>query len=54
VNALRRVWWYVREVMGETAYDTYVAHHRRTHPGEPTLTRHQFDDVRANPNIRCC
>jgi uncharacterized short protein YbdD (DUF466 family) len=54
VTALRRIWWYVREVMGENAYDTYVAHHRRTHPATPALTRREFDDLRTKPHVRCC
>jgi uncharacterized short protein YbdD (DUF466 family) len=25
--------WYLREVSGESAYDRYVEHRRREHPG---------------------
>ena len=27
--------WYAREVMGENAYEHYLAHQRRHHPAEP-------------------
>ena len=41
--AFRTVLWYAREVSGESAYDNYLAHRRRTHPGEPVLTRREFE-----------
>lgn len=46
--------WYVRELSGETAYDRYLAHHRRHHPDVPPLGRRQFDDARTRPTVRCC
>ena len=51
--------WYLREVSGETAYDRYVEHARRDHPGEPVMSRRDFerwrqDDRDANPRARCC
>jgi len=52
--ALARVWWYVRAVMGETAYDEYLDHRARAHPGEAVLTRRQFEERRTTPNVRCC
>ena len=58
-RALRFVWWYVREVSGETAYDRYVEHARRTHAGEPVMSRRDFErrrqDARENQTqARCC
>jgi uncharacterized short protein YbdD (DUF466 family) len=53
-TTLRTIWWYIREVMGETAYDNYLAHHREKHPGQIPLTRRQFEDRRTTPNVRCC
>ena len=53
-TVLSRVWWYVREVMGETAYDNYLDHRLRTHPGEPVLSRREFEQCRTKPNVRCC
>jgi uncharacterized short protein YbdD (DUF466 family) len=52
--ALRHIWWYVREVSGESAYDNYLAHRRRTHPDEPVLSRREFDALRTQPTVRCC
>jgi uncharacterized short protein YbdD (DUF466 family) len=53
-RVLSRAWWYVRAVMGETAYDDYLTHRSKTHPGEPVLTRREFEQVRTKPNVRCC
>ena len=51
--------WYLREVMGENAYEHYLEHRRRTHPGEPVLTRAEFerrrmDELDQHPAARCC
>jgi uncharacterized short protein YbdD (DUF466 family) len=58
-EALAGVRWYLREVSGESAYDRYVAHRRRDHPGEPVMSRRDFerwrqDDRDKNPRARCC
>lgn len=55
----RGIRWYMTTLMGDTAYATYVAHHRRVHPGEDPLTERQFwrqrmDDQDRNPGARCC
>lgn len=59
VRAGRGIRWYLTTLMGDRAYDTYVAHHRRHHPDEPPLTERQFwrqrmDDQDRNPGARCC
>ena len=51
--------WYLREVSGESAYDRYVEHARREHPGEPVMTRRDFErrrqDAREHTTqARCC
>lgn len=51
--------WYLTTLMGDRAYDTYVAHHRAHHPDDPPLTERQFwrqkmDDQDRNPGARCC
>jgi uncharacterized short protein YbdD (DUF466 family) len=51
---LKTAWWYVRAVMGETAYDQYLEHRERTHPGEPVLSRREFERVKTQPTVRCC
>jgi uncharacterized short protein YbdD (DUF466 family) len=58
-RAGRGIRWYMTTLMGDSAYGTYVAHHRRTHPGEEPLTERQFwrqkmDDQDRNPGARCC
>lgn len=58
-RAARAVWWYATNLMGESAYATYVEHHRRTHPGEAPLNEREFwrkhyADQDANPGARCC
>lgn len=56
VGALHR---YLREVVGETAYDRYLEHARRVHPDAPVQSRREFErrrmDAReARPQSRCC
>ena len=58
-RAFSGVRWYLREVSGESAYDRYVEHRRREHPGEPVMSRRDFErrrqDAReARPQARCC
>ncbi|MFS0895225.1 YbdD/YjiX family protein [Microbacterium sp. 179-I 3D3 NHS] len=58
-RAGRGIRWYMTTLMGDTAYATYVAHHRREHPGDEPLTERQFwrkkmDDQDRNPGARCC
>ncbi len=55
----RGIRWYMTTLMGDTAYETYVAHHRRHHPDEEPLTERQFwrqrmDEQDRNPGARCC
>lgn len=55
----RAVWWYLREVTGESAYDRYVEHERLAHPGRPVASRRDFERTRqdranARPQERCC
>lgn len=54
-----RLRWYLREVSGESAYDHYVARARHGRPGEPVMTRREFERHRADerghdPGSRCC
>jgi uncharacterized short protein YbdD (DUF466 family) len=58
-RALSGVRWYLREVAGESAYDRYVEHARRAHPGEPVMSRRDFErrrqDAReSRTQARCC
>lgn len=58
-RAARGVRWYMSGLMGDGAYDVYLAHQRRTHPEAEPLTERQFwrqkmDDQDRNPGARCC
>ncbi|WP_235929008.1 YbdD/YjiX family protein [Marisediminicola senii] len=58
-RAARGLRWYVRELMGDSRYERYVAHLAATHPGAPVPTERQFWRDRhaeedANPSSRCC
>jgi uncharacterized short protein YbdD (DUF466 family) len=49
----------VREVVGENAYEHYLAHQRRDHPDNPVLSRREFecrrmDRMEVRPGQRCC
>jgi uncharacterized short protein YbdD (DUF466 family) len=54
-----RIRWYVASLMGDNHYQRYVAHRRRTHPGEPVITEAEYwrmrhRDADLNPGARCC
>ena len=58
---LSRVRWYVRGVMGEDAYEKYLAFYQSTHDPEdhPPMTEREFwrdrdDRQDRNPQGRCC
>lgn len=56
---LREVWQLVRGVAGERAYENYLEHQRRHHPGEPVLAERDFwrqhiDAGDRTPQSRCC
>ncbi|MDG4832836.1 YbdD/YjiX family protein [Solwaraspora sp. WMMD1047] len=53
-SVLRHLRWYARELSGESAYDNYLDHRRRTHPGQPVLSRREFEALRHRPTVRCC
>ena len=53
-SGVRLLGWYVRELLGENAYERYVEHRGRAHPGEPVLSRREFEDRRTRPTVRCC
>ena len=43
MKLLAGIRWYLREVSGESAYERYVDHVRREHPGAPVLSRRAFE-----------
>jgi uncharacterized short protein YbdD (DUF466 family) len=55
---MESLWWYLRELSGENAYDRYLERHHATHPGKEPLGRGDFyrwrqDKKYANPGSRC-
>jgi len=57
--AVARTLWYLREFMGENAYDHCLAHQRRDHPDDRVLSRRDFerrrmDQLDDHPRARCC
>jgi len=60
VGIARGIRWYVRGIMGEDAYEKYLAHVEGEHGGTETpLTEREFwrdrtDRQDANPDGRCC
>jgi uncharacterized short protein YbdD (DUF466 family) len=49
----------IREFSGERAYEIYLEHAQRNHPGEPVLGEREFwrrhiDARDSDPKISCC
>lgn len=58
-RSVRSAWQILRGIVGETAYERYVQHHREHHPGEPLLGEREFwrrhiDRGDTAPGSRCC
>jgi uncharacterized short protein YbdD (DUF466 family) len=58
MTALKKVWHFVRELAGETAYQRYCAHLQERHPDRPLPTEKEFylsrlQEKYSRPN-RCC
>ncbi|NGN69536.1 YbdD/YjiX family protein [Streptomyces sp. A7024] len=47
-KAASRVWWYVRELTGETAYERYVEHLRKHDPAAEVPSRREFERQRTD------
>lgn len=59
MRALKAVWWWLSEVMGEHEYEKYVAHVKAHHPERPIPSEREYFKQRyaekdANPGARCC
>lgn len=53
----RAVRWYVRELLGESAYERYRDRHAREHPDHPPLSERDFWRARADARTTgpgCC
>lgn len=58
-RSVRSAWQIARGIVGETAYERYLHHHRTHHPDEPPLPEREFwrrhiDRGDTNPGSRCC
>lgn len=58
-RAGRGIRWWLTNLMGDRAYETYLEHHRRHHPdseplGERAFWRARDDERDRNPGARCC
>ena len=58
-RAARVLGWYVTSLMGDRAYEAYVAHHQTRHPERPPLDEREFwieryRDQEITPGSRCC
>ncbi|UGY93554.1 CstA-like transporter-associated (seleno)protein [Streptomyces gobiensis] len=59
--SIGRLWWYVREFTGETAYERYAERVRRERPGAVVVSRGEFERRRMDrrdgdprEGFRCC
>ncbi|MGI5176041.1 YbdD/YjiX family protein [Dactylosporangium sp. CA-152071] len=53
-HLLSRLWWYLRELVGETSYDHYLAHQQQHCRDGSPLTRREFEHLRTASPVRCC
>ncbi|MGI5241793.1 CstA-like transporter-associated (seleno)protein [Dactylosporangium sp. CA-139066] len=53
-HLLARLWWYLRELAGETGYDHYLAHHHKHRTAQAPLTRREFERLKNRTTVRCC
>ena len=58
-GALRQARWYTRQLMGDSAYENYLARHAAVHPDHPPMTEREFwrwrDDFNEdNVQSGCC
>lgn len=58
MERLKRIWRLLREASGDDAFERYLVHHARFHPGTPPLTRSEFfrreTERKWNGVRRCC
>ncbi len=58
VPSLRLLWGWLRAVSGDDAYERYLAHCAREHPGRPPVSRRAFyrDSLERKWSgvCRCC
>jgi uncharacterized short protein YbdD (DUF466 family) len=57
-TAARQAWHFLRQLSGDDAYERYLQHHGRAHPGERAMSRREYirfrDEQKWNRISRCC
>jgi uncharacterized short protein YbdD (DUF466 family) len=57
-QGLRLIWRWLRTASGDDAYERYLDHHAREHPGRPPVSRRAFYreslERRWSGVSRCC
>jgi len=57
-HGLTQAWRFLRQVSGDDAYDRYLAHMSRAHPGKPVMSRGAYFRARQEHRwsriSRCC
>jgi uncharacterized short protein YbdD (DUF466 family) len=55
---IRELWEWLRTATGDNAYERYVEHRTRCHPGEPMMSRNAYLEERQRLKwsgvSRCC
>ncbi len=56
---VKQATWYVKQIMGDAAYDNYLERHKRIHPDHEPMTEKEFwrsrDDFNEdNVQTGCC
>jgi len=58
LGLLGKSWRFLRQVSGDDAYDRYLAHMSRSHPGQPVMGRGTYFRARQEQRwsriSRCC
>lgn len=56
LRATRTIIRFVHDLLGDSAYERYIARHRIEHPDHPPMTAREFWRQRANDDAppRCC
>ena len=58
LGLLGKSWRFLRQVSGDDAYDRYLAHMSRLHPGQPVIARGAYFRARQEQKwsriSRCC
>ena len=58
MRRVKAIWRWIREATGDDAYERYLIHHTRAHPGLTPLSQREFvrreQERKWNGINRCC